>query len=173
MCIWQWIQTNESFLLFLATLILAFITFLYMLSTRKMAKSMEIQTAIMAENYERNIAPICRAHFVSNSTNNEETKIRFMILNYGKEIFYVIKIIIKIWSIDNPQAILQQHEQEENIIALPMYEFPEARINIRLNPEVARFFPDRDKKIKWETTFFVKDVRNREHEFHTGMRSLF
>jgi hypothetical protein len=42
-----------------------------------------------------------------------------------------------------------------------------------LNPDISRFFPDRERKIKYESIFIVKDVRDREHSFPAGMRSLF
>jgi len=169
----QWIQIILSLAMFAVTAVLAWATWKYMRFTKRMADAMETQTAIMTEGYERNIAPICRPDFISNATNDEETKIRFAILNYGKEIFSVIKVNTKIWNVDNPQAILQQHEQNENIVVPPMPHSPEVIINIRLNPEISRFFPDRERKIKYESIFIVKDVRDREHSFPAGMRSLF
>ena len=144
-----------------------------MRATKRMADSMETQTAIMAGDYERNIAPICKLHFISNATNEQETKIRFTILNYGKEIFSVIKVITKIWNVDDPQVIIQQHEQYENIVVPPIPNSPEVIINIRLNPEISRFFPDRERKIKWESTIYIKDVADRERLIPAGMRSLF
>jgi len=169
----NWIQAISAGVAAIVTIVLARITYIYVRETKRMAASMETQTAIMAENYERNIAPICKPHFVSSATSKEETKIRFIILNYGKEIFYVIKIITRVWNIDNPQVVLQQHEQNENIIALPRSEFPDARIILPFNPEVSRYHPDREKKIKWESIFIVKDIKGREHFFPAGMRSLF
>ncbi len=169
----SWIELFLSGAMFTVTAVLAWATWKYMKITKRMADSMETQTSIMAGDYERNIAPICKPQFISNATNNQETKIRFAILNYGKEIFTVVRIVTKIWNTDNPQTVLQQHPQDENIVVPPIPHSPETTIRIPLNAEVSRFYPDREKKVKWESTFYIKDISDRERAIPAGMRSLY
>jgi hypothetical protein len=169
----DWIQLISSGAIVILTAGLVWATWKYMRSTKRMADSMETQTAIMVEGYERNIAPVFKASFGMSSWSKEEVKIKFYFYNFGKEIITAIKVITKIWNIDNADRILQESEQTMNFLIIPNSHPHEFSLDIPLNPEVSRFHPDRERKIKWESLFVVKDVKGREHTFHAGVRSLF
>jgi len=169
----DWIQLISSGAIVILTAGLVWATWKYMKSTKRMADSMETQTAIMVEGYERNIAPVFKASFGMSSWSKEEAKIKFYLYNFGKEIITVIKVITRIWNVDNAERILQEAEQTMNFLVIPNSNSHEFSLDIRINPEVSRFHPDRERKIKWESTFIVKDVKGREYSFPAGIRSLF
>jgi hypothetical protein len=169
----NWINYVLSGAMFLVTGVLAWATWKYMRFTKRMADAMETQTAIMSEGYERNIAPLCKPIFNYGSTSAEETKIRYLIYNYGKEPFSVIKVMTNIWNVNNPDLILQQEEKVEDVLVLPSQSGSQIDILFKLKPDVLRYYPDKEKQIKFEATFLVKDVKSRDYSFPAGTRSFY
>jgi len=169
----DWIQLISSGAILILTAGLVWATWKYMRSPKRMADSMETQTAIMVEGYERNIAPVFKASFGMSSWSKEEVKIKFYLYNFGKEIIKVVKVITKIWNSENAEIVLQESEQTVDLDVIPNMRPQEFSLNIRLSEEISKFHPDRERKIKWESLFIVKDVKRREHSFRAGVRSLF
>lgn len=73
------IQLIVNGILALATIGLVIVTAIYACITRKMADSMKLQSNIMVEGYERNIAPIFKSTFNYGSANENVAKKRFLI----------------------------------------------------------------------------------------------
>ncbi len=167
------IQLIVNGILALATIGLVIVTAIYACITRKMADSMKLQSNIMVEGYERNIAPIFKSTFNYGSANENVAKKRFLIQNYGKGLFTVVKVKTKVWKNDNPNIILQEHDQIENIIVPPLPAAPVIDISFGLNRDVSSFFPDKENRVLFESIFIVSDIKGREYSFSSGIRSFF
>lgn len=172
MCIWQWIQANGNFLLFLATLILAVITFFYMLSTKRMAKSMELQSKIMHEEHELAMKPDIVTSFFKSVPDENNFKYTYLLANNSRRTSILKKIKVNLWKEHDPdnRILFDISDRIMNISPLAV-----ARFDLPLNfSAIQRIFPDITNlnQISMQPIFVIEDFSHRDIEFSDYPRKI-
>ena len=168
MCIWQWIQTNGSFLLFLATLVLAIITFFYMLSTRKMAKSINVQSQIMQRDFELRIAPMVNIIFRHSVPYNYYYNVH----NAGQYLVEIISAEIKFRHKIDPSINIPSVNQELNQV---IYPGNSKEVKLSLDYEAIKKsvnIPNVKFDITMQPFFKIKNAENKESIFKDWKRHV-
>ncbi len=169
----DWVQAISAGITALATLTLAVMTYIYARRTSQIANLTKIQTDLLSEADARKYIPFFEATFVMGGGDGKVIRNLFSIQNSGETEFILIGVKTAIWHEDDPTSELQIDSSERNICLSPKRSYYNLEVKIVLNPSVGRFFPDKEKKIKYQSTFIIRDAKNREHNRPFGIRSLF
>ena len=105
--------------MFVVSAVLAWITWIYMNATKRMADSIDIQSKIMQREFELRISPIVSPSFHMSTTDSERVKYRFFLSNAGQ---YAVRLV--------GIALRFRHKTDEGI-AVPSLDIP---YDLLINP---------------------------------------
>jgi hypothetical protein len=168
----QWIQIIFSGALVLATCILALITYGYMRATKEIAESMEVQSKIMAREFELRVVPIINITSGYSLTTHDKGDYHYTIFNGG---YYSVTLI--------GAEVIFQHKTDPSIYISSFKKDFNLSINSNSAKEVVlsinfsgfnKILPNIQAKqeVSLQPIFKIRNVENKEFEFKGGLRSV-
>jgi archaellum component FlaG (FlaF/FlaG flagellin family) len=168
----QWIQIIFSGALVLATGILAFITYRYMKATKKMAESMDVQSKIMAREFDLRVVPIINITSGISKTCHENGEYSYFVSNGGHYSVTLTKVDVIFKHKKDLSIIIPSFTKDFNISINPG---SSKDINLQIDfTEFNKLFPNVQAKheVSLQPIFKIRNVENKEFEFKGGLRTV-
>lgn len=172
MSIDQWIQIIVSGALFLATSGLVIVTLNYAKSTKRMAKSMELQSKIMFREFEFRVTPIIRISPGRAHTSHQEGRYHYLIENNGSTTIILKSVKAYFRERDKDVSNIPTLEKEYNLLISPA---DPKEIILKVNfSDMNRLFPDVEakKNIVMLPYFYIENIEHKEFPFEIGERTV-
>jgi hypothetical protein len=168
----QWIQIIFSGALVLATGILALITYGYMRATKKMAGSMDVQSKIMAREFELRVVPIISITSDISKTSHEKGEYSYFVFNGGHYFVTLTKVNVIFTYKKDISIIIPTFTRDFNISINPG---SSKDINLQIDfADFNKLFPNVQAKqeVSLQPIFKIRNVENKEFEFKGGLRTV-
>ena len=169
----QWIQIVFSGALVLGTGALALITYRYMVATKRMADSIELQSKIMHDEHELAMRPdIIPSFNISAPYGTNNIRYTYLLMNNSKRTSILKKINVILWKEDNPGDKIPL-DISDHIINIPPLAV--ARVDVPLTFIAIRtIFPDiiNFNQLYMQPIFVIEDFNHNDIDFSDYSRRI-